>query len=468
MTLTSAEQRNGQHNGNGNGKHPPGQNGSRPGRQVPHDLQAEESLLGAMLLSREAVAVALEVTDAGHFYKPAWGHVFAAGAELYTAGEPVDPTTVADVLARHGLLELVGGPSALIRLQAGTPATSAAGKYARIVADMHILRRLIQAANEISGMGYDLPSDVGATLERAEAMVYELADSRRVQRADLSLLPESLGRWLDQLQAAYETGGTMGIPTGWHDVDQMLRGLHEGELVTIAARPSMGKSACALNLAVEVASTGRPVLFESIEMSEQELHNRLLASEARVDLQRIRSARLQESDWPKLSHAIGRLGSAPIVIADNPSATLLSIRSDARRVRARCGGLGVVVVDYLQLLASPHKAENRQVEVSELARGLKVLARDLKVPVVALAQLNRNLEQRGDKRPVLSDLRESGEIENSSDVVAFLYRDEVYNPDSSDRGTAEFIVAKQRNGPTGTARLAWLAHFGRFANMARM
>ena len=455
-------------NGNGSNGHGPRHNGARPARVPPHNLDAEASLLGAMLLSREATAAALDACTPGDFYRPAHGHVFAALGDLYSHGEPTDVATVADLLGRRGLLELMGGGQFLNALVAVTPATSHAGRYARIVADHALLRRLIGAAGEISEMGYGTPEDVTSALDGAEALLFAVADSRRLQR-EVAPMSESLRRWLDDLEVRIEHGSSMGILTGWPDIDEMLLGFQPGQLITVAARPSMGKTAWAVSLTLQVSlEARRPVLYFSIEMSEDELMGRAMASESRVDQQRLRSAKLKEADWPKLSLALGRLGeSEPVLIDDSPVQTLFSMRSTLRRVVARYGS-PVVIVDYLQLLSGTGRAENRQVEVAEFARGLKVMAREMSVPVVALAQLNRNLEQRADKRPVLSDLRESGEIENSSDVVAFLYRDEVYNSDSPDRGTAEFIVAKQRNGPIGTARLAFLNHFGRFASMARM
>jgi replicative DNA helicase len=793
------------------------------GRTPPHDLAAEQSVLGAMLLSREAISVAMEQCHAGDFYKPAHGHVFEAISNLYGEGEPVDPVTVADELRRAGLLEAIGGTNVLIDLLASTPSTANAGRYGRIVADHSLLRRLIGAANEIADLGYDIPDDVHGAIDRAESMVFDIGQ-RRVADT-LSPLRDLLAASLDRLEALYERGDAItGVPTGYLDIDEQLAGLQNSNLLVVGARPSIGKAlaldtpiptpegwksmgtlavgdevyddqgrpcdvlytspvyvdhdcyrvrfddgteivadaghrwlaydhpawksfrqrarllrkgppphprlardqstrwrpprvvtteemlaegvttgdgrpnwylplagpleapevdlpvdpyvlgcwlgdghpatspmnigqqdqdhfvaeferrgypltgrselelsrvelhrvgllpgnrkhipggylrasakqrlellqglmdtdgsvsattgvaelamanlalveqarelvlslghkpnqiryhpirlgpgriaeswrftwtprdpvfllerkaraqasgasgrefgpgirrrvvsieavptvpvrcisvsssshlflagdgmvpthntAFALGIASHAAMHANvPTLFFSLEMSHLEITQRLLSSEAQVNASRMRNGKLHESDWPKISHAIGRLGEAPLFIDDNPNLTIMDMRAKARRLKSR-DGLGLIIVDYVQLMTG-RSAENRQVEVSEISRGLKILARELEVPVVALSQLSRSLEQRADKRPMLADLRESGAIEQDADVVMFLYRDEVYNADSPDRGTAEVIVAKHRNGPTGTARLAFLDHYAKFANMAR-
>ena len=379
-----------------------------PGRVPPNNLQAEESLLGAMLLSRDAIAAAVETCSADDFYKPAHGHVFDAVCSLYAQGEPADPVTVADELRRADLLDAIGGPATLITLQANTPATTNAGRYARIVEEHALLRRLIGVAGEIAEIGYGVPEDVAAAVDRAETLVFEVAE-RRVTDS-LRPLHDLLSESLDRLEALYDRGESItGVPTGFIDLDERLSGLQPSSLVIVGARPSMGKTAMALGMAAHAAMEARtPVLFFSLEMSHSEVTQRLLCSEARVDSTRIRNGKLLESDWPKISHAIGRLGEAPLYIDDNPNLTVMEIRAKARRLRSRLGNLGLIVVDYLQLMSGRHSAENRQVEVSEISRGLKILARELAVPVVALSQLSRNLEMRADKRPVLADLRESG------------------------------------------------------------
>jgi replicative DNA helicase len=436
-------------------------------RVPPHNLEAEESLLGAMLLSRDAIASAVEACSADDFYKPAHGHVFEAITSLYGQGEPADPVTVADELRRVDLLEAIGGVSVLSSLQANTPATSNAGRYARIVEEHALLRRLIGVAGEIAEMGYSVPEDVAQVVDEAETLVFKVAQ-RRVADT-LKPIKDLLEESLDRLEALFDRGESItGVPTGYLDLDEQLAGLQPSNLVIVGARPGMGKTSFALGMAANAAMEAQtPVLFFSLEMSHSEISQRLLCAEARVDATRMRNGRLHESDWPKITHAIGRLAEAPIYVDDNPNITVMDIRAKARRMKSR-DGLGLVVIDYLQLMTGRAKAENRQVEVSEISRSLKILARELEVPVVALSQLSRNLEMRADKRPVLADLRESGSLEQDADVVMFIYRDELYDTESSDRGTAEVIVAKHRNGPTGKTQLAFLDHYTRFANMARV
>ena len=445
----------------------PRPSGSGSARVLPSNLQAEESLLGAMLLSRDAIAVASELLSADDFYKPAHGHIYDAITTLNAAGEPADPVTVADELRRAGLLEAIGGAATLVNLQVATPATSNAGRYAKIIEEHALLRRLIRVAGEIAEMGYDLPDDVTKTVDLAESMVFDVAQRRTTDTMDE--IHNLLDANLDRLEQLYERGESItGVPTGYTDLDERLAGLQPSNLVIVGARPSMGKTSFALGIAAHAALEAQtPVLFFSLEMSHLELTQRLLCAEARVDATRMRNGRLHESDWPKISHAVGRLAEAPMFIDDNPHLTVMEIRAKARRLKSSVGGLGLIIIDYLQLMTGRHNAENRQVEVSEMSRGLKILARELEVPVVALSQLSRNLEMRADKRPQLADLRESGSLEQDSDVVMFIYREELYNPETPDRGTAEIIVSKHRNGPTGAVQLAFLDHYTRFANMAR-
>ncbi|MBV8303911.1 MAG: replicative DNA helicase [Acidimicrobiia bacterium] len=438
------------------------------GRIPPHNLEAEESLLGAMLLSGDAIAAAVNIhLSADDFYKPAHGHIYDAVSTLSAQGEPVDPVTVAEELRRADLHDLVGGLPALLSLEARTPATSNAARYARIVEDHALLRRLIGVAGEIAEIGYELPDDVATAVDRAEAMVYEVAQRRVIDSmVDIRALLEQS---LDHIEALYERGEDItGIPTGYTDLDEMLAGLQPSNLIIVGARPAMGKTSLGLGMAAHAAMhANRPVLIFSLEMSHLELTQRLLCAEARVDASRLRTGRLQEPDWPKISHAVGRLGEANIFIDDNPHLTVMEIRAKARRLKSRQGDLGLIVVDYLQLMAGRPDAENRQVEVSEISRGLKILARELECPVVGLSQLSRQLETRADKRPMLADLRESGSLEQDADVVLFIYRDDVYNPESADRGAAEIIVAKHRNGPTGSVQLAFIDRYTLFANMAK-
>ena len=436
----------------------------------PNNLEAEESLLGAMLLSSDATSAAIEICGPADFYKPTHGHIFAAVVNLFERGEPVDAVTVTDELRRSGLLEAVGDPAVLVSLQANTPSIANAVHYARIVEEHALLRRLAGVAGEIADMAYTVPEDVAGTLDRAETMVFDVAQRRVVE--SIQPLRDLLGPSLDRIEQLAERNDTVtGLRTGYIDLDEKLAGLQSASLTIVGARPSMGKTSFALGMLAHAGVVERrPALLFSLEMGHLELTQRLLSSEALVDAHRLRIGRLHEPDWAKVSHAISRLSEAPIYIDDNPNLTVMDIRARARRLKKSEGDLGLVVVDYLQLMTGRQRAENRQVEVSEISRGLKILARELEVPVVALSQLSRNLESRQDKRPMLSDLRESGSLEQDADVVLFLYREEAYDPDAplDRRGMAEVIIAKHRNGPTGSVHLAFLNQFARFDNMQKV
>lgn len=436
-------------------------------RTPPHDIDAEDALIGAMLLSRNAVDAAAEHVTTEAFYRPGNAHIFDAILGLTSSGQPSDPVTVADELRRHNLLDVAGGTARLLELQAGTPATTSAAKYAQIIADFHAQRELIAVGGEIVDIGYQPTEDIQATIDEAEALMFRLGQHR--DTSTIGAVPELLDETLDILEARAEgPSGITGTPTGFIDLDELLGGLHPNALYIIGARPGMGKTSFAMSIAAHASIDKQmPCLFVSLEMSKTELTQRLLCSEARVDSTTVRTGRLAQSDWDRIVKVSPRFASAKLWIDDNPQATVMDIRSKARRLIQQQGPLGMIIIDYLQLMHSRGRAENRQNEVSEISRGLKVLAREMECPVVALAQLNRGLEQRPDKRPILSDLRDSGSIEQDSDVVAFLYRDEQYDPNSPDRGTAEVLIAKHRAGPTGMVRLAFLAQYTKFANMAR-
>ena len=436
-------------------------------RVPPHNLEAEESLLGAMLLSRDAIADAVEHTETTHFYRPANAHIFDAISGLYASGDPADPVTVAAELERMGALENVGGLDGLISMQIKTPSTSNADKYARIIAERYTLRRLIATANQIADIGFSRPEDVTRAVDEAENMMFQVAQGRVADT--MAEIRDLLDVTLDRLEQLYELGeGITGTPTGFIDLDAVLSGLQPSSLLIVGARPAMGKTSFALNVATHVAvRESKPTLIFSLEMGHLELTQRILCSEANVDAKNMRDGKLKEEDWSRISNGIGRLAESPMWIDDNPNLTIMEIRAKARRLKSRAGGLGLIVVDYLQLMTGRAGAENRQVEVAEISRGLKILARELECPVIGLSQLSRNLESRQDKRPMLSDLRESGSIEQDADVVMFLYRDEVYNPGGDSEGLAELIVAKHRNGPTSTVNLSFVPRFTAFRNLAR-
>jgi replicative DNA helicase len=377
-------------------------------RVPPHNLNAEESLLGALLLSREVVDQISELhVLVEHFYKPSHQHIYAAIRGLVFGGQPVDAVTVADELRRNGLLDEIGGPQTLLELQNATPAISNASRYAKIVQDTALLRKLIGVASDIAEIAYLEPDDVTKALDEAETKVFEIAEDRITDttRSLSDLLPLAM----DKLQETFERGDIItGTATGYHDLDEILSGLQPSTLNIIGSRPAMGKTSLGLGIAAYVAQTARrPVLIFSLEMGHTELTQRILSSEAEVDSQKLRTGRLVEADWTKIGKAINRL-DVPLYLDDNPRVTVMEIRAKARRMKARQGGLALIVIDYLQLMSGGSTAENRQLEVSEISRGLKILARELEVPILALSQLSRNLETRGDKRPMLSDLRESG------------------------------------------------------------
>jgi replicative DNA helicase len=435
-------------------------------RIPPHNLEAEESLLGAMLLSSDAASAAIEICTAGDFYKPAHGHIFGAIRALIERGEPIDAVTVTDELQRSGLLEAVGDPSVFIALQANTPSMANARHYAAIVEEHSLLRRLIGVAGEIADIGYSVPENVEGAIDEAEQMMFNVAERRTADT--MFPLHELLGKGLDRIEELGQLGTDLtGLATGYHELDQILLGLQPSSLVIVGARPGMGKTSFALGILAHVGVVSqKPALLFSLEMGHLELTQRLLASEAEVNGQSLQKGQIRSQDWAKIGTAVTRLSNAPIFIDDNPNATVMDIRARARRLKKSEGGLGVVIVDYLQLMTGRSKAENRQTEVAEISRGLKILARELEVPVVALSQLSRNLESRQDKTPMLSDLRESGSLEQDADVVLFIYRESEYNDEVPiDRADdALVVVAKHRNGPTGKANLIFLKQYARFEN----
>ncbi|MEM9745946.1 MAG: replicative DNA helicase [Actinomycetota bacterium] len=436
-------------------------------RVPPHNLQAEESVLGALLLSREAIGVVGEAgLSASDFYNPANQHVFDSIRSIYSTSGPVDVVTVSDELRRHGLLDEVGGIERLNELQNATPSVSGAEHYAQIVMDTALLRRLIQTAGEITELAFNEPDDARKAVDEAESRIFQIADEKVSDTT--RPINELLNLTMDQLEENFERGDIItGTATGYDDLDELLSGLQPSTLNIVGARPAMGKTAFGLGLATHIAKNdGRPVLVFSLEMGHAELTQRILSSEAKVDSTKLRTGRLTEADWSKIGLAVGRL-ECPLFLDDNPQVTVMEIRAKARRLKAQHGGLACIVIDYLQLMSGSGKPENRQLEVSEISRNLKVLARELECPIVALSQLSRQLEARSDKRPMLADLRESGSLEQDADVVMFLYRDEVYNEESPDKGSAEVIVAKHRAGPIGTKRLVFLGQYTRFDNAAR-
>ena len=447
----------------------PGSNGS--GRRAaydrvpPHSLDAEVSVLGAALLSKNAAAEVIELVAPDDFYRSSHRTIFEGVRELFSRGEPIDSVTVIDWLGRHGHLDEIGGAAAIHDLLSQVPTAANATHYARIVREKSMLRKLIEVGTEIVQIGYDGSDDSTVAVDRAEGLVYEVGQSGSSR--EYSQLKDLLNESFERIeQLAENRSEVTGLATGFNDLDRLTAGLQPQNLVIIAARPAMGKSSLSMGLAHYVTSELlKPAIVFSLEMSKQEIVMRLLSSEARIDSSKIRTGRLADNDWRKLGDALGKLSNAPLFIDDTPSITLMEIRSKARRLKQR-HGLELVIVDYLQLMSSHKRVDNRQQEVAEFSRGLKMLAKELDVPVIALSQLSRQPETRTDKRPQLSDLRESGSLEQDADIVGFIYRDEVYDEESPDRGIAELIIAKHRNGPTGTVKLAFLNHLTKFANLA--
>jgi replicative DNA helicase len=434
-------------------------------RTPPHNLDAEASLLGAMLLDETPVGLALErQLDAKDFYKPSHGHIYAAIKALSSIGEAIDAVTVSEELRRSNLLDDMGGLNFLLDLQNATPSISSASRYVNIVSDTATLRRLIKGASEIADLGYSAPADVRLAIDKAEQIVFDIGDEQLTD--SLKKLHELTSEVTAILEARFDSGSDItGVRTGYTKLDKLLSGLQAGTLNIVGARPAMGKSAFALGMAVTAArSTNKPVMFFSLEMSSTELTQRILSAEAQVDSDRMRSGRLQESDWTKITHAMNRL-EIPLYIDDTPQITVMQIRQKLRRVAVADGVPAMVVIDYLQLMGGGNN-ENRQLEVAEISRGLKMLAREFKIPVVALSQLSRGIEQRQDRRPVMSDLRESGSLEQDADVVMFLYREEAANSETkfNDQGFADVIVSKHRSGPTGTLRLLFNKAYTQFVD----
>ena len=433
----------------------------------PQNLDAEESVLGAMMLSPGAIGAVSEVLSASDFYRESHAKIYRAALPLYGRGEPVDAITLVDELERRGELEEVGGKVGIHELAALVPAASNAAHYARIVRDMATLRGLVRAGQEIARLGVERQGeDTVELVDRAEQIVFELAQSR--VSGDFSHIEELLKESFERITALYEAGAEItGVPSGFRDLDHLTTGFQPGNLVIVAARPSMGKSGLALNIAANLAIRHQiPVALFTLEMSKAEVTQRLMCSEAKVESQKLRTGKLAPDDWPRLTAACDKLAKAPIYVDDSGSITMMEIRSKSRRLKMREPGLGLIIVDYLQLMTTETRAENRVQEVSEISRNLKRLARDLDVPVLALSQLSRAVEQRHDKRPILSDLRESGSIEQDADLVLFIYRDEYYDPDSDQQGLAEIHLAKHRNGPTGVVKLSFLKRFAKFADLA--
>lgn len=432
----------------------------------PHNLEAEQYVLGSMLLDREIIVSISSIIKKEDFYSEAHKEIYGAICELFEKSKPVDIITVAEELNKKGILEKVGGIDYITNLMIGVPTTVNVMHYARIIEEKSILRKLIRISGKIIEKSFEQSEEVEQILDFAEKNIFDIIEKRSSH--EFVPIKEVLFNAFDRIEFLYKNKGRIvGVPTGFSELDSKTSGFNPSDFILIAARPSMGKTSFALNIALHAAVREKiPVAIFSLEMSKEQLVQRMLCSEAFVDFMKLRTGNLEEEDWERLARVLAPLSEAPVYIDDTPAISVSELRAKARKLKIE-KGLGMVMVDYLQLMQGNNNRENRQQEISEISRSLKALARELNVPVVALSQLSRAPESRSDHRPQLSDLRESGAIEQDADLVLFLYRDEYYHPDTEKKNMAEVIIAKQRNGPTGVVELAWLGQYTKFANLER-
>ena len=435
-------------------------------RIPPHNLEAEKSVIGAAMLDKEVVFDVLEVVRAEDFYSKANREIFTVITDLQKSSTPVDVLTVTDELKKRKMLEAVGGRVYVAQLSADVPSVSNAVEYAKIVAEKAVLRRLIGTADEIAKKGYEESENTLDILEYAEKGIFEIAKSK--QHSEMAKISEIILTNFEEISVRSQSqGGITGVPSGLIDLDRKLSGFQKSDMVVLAARPSMGKTAFALNVALNAAlKADAKVLIFSLEMAKEQLSQRLLSMEARVESQKMSTGDVDMSDWDKMSAALDSFNKMSIYIDDTPGIKLMEIKNKCRRMKAETG-LDMIILDYLQLMEGEKRSDNRQQEITSLSRGMKLLAREMECPVIVLSQLSRAPDQRENHRPVLSDLRESGAIEQDADVVLFLYRDEVYNEETEKPGICEVIVAKHRNGPIGTVEVGWQGKYTRFVNLQR-
>ena len=437
------------------------------GKIPPHDIDAEQAVIGSMLTDKDAVVDSIEVLKPDDFYRQDNKTIYEAIVNLYNRAEPIDIITVKSELTSLGKLEAVGGLEYIAALPDKVPTTANVEKYIKIVEEKSILRRLIRTSNELIDLGYAQIEEVDTIIDQAEKKVFEI--SQKKNQKGYTPIKDILVESFAEIEKLYNQKEPItGIPTGFADLDYKTAGLHNSDLVLVAARPAMGKSAFALNIATNAAVQAKvPTVIFNLEMSKSQLVNRILCSEAMVDSNKIRTGKIEEDDWVKLATALGPLSEAPIYIDDTPGITVTEIRAKCRKLKME-KNIGLIVIDYLQLIqGSGKRNSSREQEISEISRSLKILAKELDVPVIALSQLSRAAEQRADHRPMLSDLRESGAIEQDADIVMFLYRDDYYNPDSEKKNIAEVIMAKHRAGSTGTVELLWLGNYTKFVNIEK-
>ncbi len=437
----------------------------------PHSVEAEQSVLGGLLLENSAWERIADLINEQDFYRHDHRLIYRHIVKLLDRSRPADVVTVSESLESSEELTTVGGLAYLGALAQNTPSAANIRRYAEIVRDRAILRGLVEVGTSIADSAYSpMGRSASELLDHAEGKVFEIAEAGARGQKGFMALPELLTQVVERIDMLFQRDNPSditGIPTGFADLDQKTSGLQPGDLIIVAGRPSMGKTAFSLNIAENVAlESGLPVAVFSMEMGGSQLVMRMMGSVGKLDQHKVRTGRLQDDDWQRLTYAVGKLNEAPLYIDESAALTALELRARARRLHRQCGKLGLIVIDYIQLMSSTRQGENRATEISEISRSLKALAKELDVPVIALSQLNRSLEQRPNKRPVMSDLRESGAIEQDADVILFIYRDEVYNPETPEKGVSEIIIGKQRNGPIGTVRLAFLGEYTRFENLA--
>ncbi len=432
----------------------------------PHDTEAEQAVLSSIFMDKDAASVAMENLRGDDFYSIDYRIIFEASEELYHSGIPIDVITVKNKLEEKNLFEQVGGIQALANIASAVGSSVNIRNYAKIVEEKSLLRRLIKMSSEISALSYSASEPVENIMEKAEKGIFDIMQNRHTD--EFHHIREVAVSSFEKIEEVYVNQGKLtGVPTGFVDFDAKTAGLQKSDLILIAARPSMGKTAFVLNIAQNAAIRHNiPTAIFSLEMSREQLTNRMLCSEAMMDAQKLRTGDLTDEDWETLISAMGPLSDAPIYIDDTPGISPMDLRAKCRRLKLE-KGLGLIIIDYLQLMSGNGRNDSRQQEISDISRALKAVAREMEAPVIALSQLSRACEQRADHRPMLSDLRESGAIEQDADVVAFLYRDEYYFPDTEKKNQAELIIAKQRNGPTGTVELAWLGQYTKFSNILK-
>ena len=437
------------------------------GKIPPHDIEAEQAVIGSMLTDKDAVISAIEKLKSDDFYREDNKAIYEAILSLYAKSEPIDIITVKAQLVENGKFEQIGGINYLAALPEKVPTTANVERYIKIVEEKSILRNLIKVSNEITTLGYSETEEVDAIMDSAEKKIFDIMQKKN--QKGYTPIKDVLIDTFAEIERLYnQKGYVTGVPTGFTDLDQITAGLHASDLILIAARPAMGKSAFALNIAANAAiRANTPAVVFNLEMSKEQMVNRILCSEAMVDSQKVRTGKIEEADWVKLATALGPLSEAPIYVDDTPGISIMEIRAKCRKLKIE-KKIGLVVIDYLQLIQGTGKrGASREQEISEISRSLKILAKELDIPVIALSQLSRAAEQRPDHRPMLSDLRESGAIEQDADIVMFLYRDDYYNPDTEKKNVAEVIIAKHRGGSTGTVELAWISNYTKFANIEK-